>query len=124
MKASLFSAVAFLAVPAVTLAAAGDLGTFETMAKSVASIVETLIPVAASLAVLFFFWNLAMFILSGSGEDKAKSKMGMVWGVVAIFIIFSIWGLVGFLRDTFGIKDNASQAVPRITITTPSASIS
>jgi undecaprenyl pyrophosphate phosphatase UppP len=116
MKKSIYGVVALLSAP-VFVSAAGELTTFQNLAKSIGDIVETLLPVAASLAVLFFFFSLARYIFDKDGAGKKEAREQMFWGVIAIFVIFSIWGLVGFLRDTFGIKGDATITAPKITTT-------
>lgn len=77
------------------------------------SIIATLIPIAFSLAVLFFFWGVAKFIFaSGNGKDEGKKIM--VWGVVAIFVMSSVWGIVAFISGTFGIDPATNATIPTI----------
>jgi hypothetical protein len=125
MKKMIYGMVALLGAPVFVLAQGTNpaVSTLTNLANGAASIVTILLPVAASLAVLFFFWSLAMFILSSGSAEKGKNKTQMLWGVVAIFVIFSIWGLVGFLRSTFGIDDDATMAAPSITMTTVEHSV-
>jgi hypothetical protein len=28
----------------------------------------------------------------------------MLWGIIALFVMFSVWGLVGILASTFGVR--------------------
>ena len=60
-------------------------------------IADVLIPIAFTLALLFFFWGVAMYIRS-EGTGKEEGKKIMIWGVVALFVMSSIWGLVSFIR--------------------------
>ncbi len=63
------------------------------------------IPIAAGLAVLFFFWGVALYIFRAGDETKAKEgKSIMIYGVIGIFVIFSIWGLIKFIGDNLGIQ--------------------
>lgn len=65
-------------------------------------IISLLIPLAVALAVLFFFWGLAKFILnSGNEEKKSEGKEVMLWGIVALFVMVTIGGIVAMLNDTF-----------------------
>ena len=58
--------------------------------------VQTLTVLAVALALLFFFWGLAQFILkSGDAASHEEGKNKMVWGVIALFVMVSIWGIVG-----------------------------
>lgn len=58
-----------------------------------------LIRVAFGAAVVFFFWGLAKFLLnSGDEEARRRGRALMGWGILALFIMASIWGIVAFLR--------------------------
>lgn len=61
-------------------------------------------PIIASLALLAFFWGLAMFLFKfdGKEEDQKKGRAIMVWGVIALFVMVSIWGIVNLLQRGFG----------------------
>ena len=53
-------------------------------------------------AVVFFMWNMMQVIRnSDNPEELAKFKDKAVWGVVAIFVMVSLWGLVSILTTTF-----------------------
>ena len=77
-----------------------------------AELVGTAIPIAFALALLFFFWGVAQYIRK-SGDEKEEGKQVMVWGVVALFVISSIWGIVAFIRGELGVGDVDNQNVPR-----------
>jgi hypothetical protein len=66
-----------------------------------------LIPIAFSLALLYFFYGVAKYIRS-AGSDKDEGRKIMVWGVVALFVMSSVWGLVYFIRSEFGIINTDS----------------
>ena len=53
-------------------------------------------------AVAFFMWNMMQVIRNSDNPDElAKFKGKAVWGVVAIFVMVSLWGLVSILTTTF-----------------------
>ena len=92
-----------LFLPVVVLA--NDIN--ETVGK-LADLIKALIPIAFSAALLFFFYGLAIFILKAGGEDQAKGKSIMLWGVVALFIMSSIYGIIQFLGTSIGVDTNNS----------------
>ena len=63
-----------------------------------------LIPITVGAALVYFLYGLAQFILVSGDEKKlAEGKQKMVWGVIALFIMVSIWGIIGFLqKDILG----------------------
>jgi hypothetical protein len=76
---------------------------------TVRSLVNAAIPIIITLALLFFIWGLAQFILA-SGDEAAKDegKRKMIWGVVALFFIVAVWGLVALLNEITGVNQDAT----------------
>ena len=73
------------------------------------------LPLIISIAVVWFVWNVFRYAVAGDEEQKAKSRTDMVWGIVAIFVMVSIWGLVSILQSTFGTSNatvNFSNTLP------------
>ena len=65
-------------------------------------LIEPVVLLISSLAVVYFLWSIAEVIRKGDQtEELAKLKDKAVWGVVAIAIMFSLWGLVEILTNTF-----------------------
>ncbi len=74
-------------------------------------------PLVVALALLFFFWGLAMYILNaGNEEKKAEGKNIMIWGIIALFIMVSVFGIVKVLQDTFDIKSSSDVKIPQVKI--------
>ena len=97
------------------LASAQNLGNIENLMSSVGRLVDLALPIVVSLALLAFFWGLAKFIFAaGDEESKADGKKIMIWGVVALFVMVSVWGLVGFIGGAFGIQQGGSVNVPTV----------
>lgn len=63
-----------------------------------------LIPLAFSLCLLYFFWGIAKY-LKEEGEGKNEGRKIMVWGVVGLFVAFSIWGIIIFIRSELGLTN-------------------
>lgn len=89
---------------------------FDSLIQRIGGWVFYLTGILAALAVLVFFWGLVRYIWSaGSAESKESGKKIMVWGVVALFVLFSIFGIVRFLQNSFGIQNNNSNMrAPRV----------
>lgn len=64
-------------------------------------LINTAIGVVVALALLAFFWGLAKFIFKVGGDEKAEDegKRIMKWGLVALFVMVSVWGIVRFLEE-------------------------
>lgn len=69
------------------------------------TLVQSIIPLLLTLAVAGFIWGIIQYFLNPDNEEKRKKgKSFMIWGLIALFVMISIWGLVGVLTSTFGIK--------------------
>lgn len=100
--------VSILALP--LLASAQQLGNVETLVASIGRIVNALIPIVFALALLVFFWGLVGYIW-GKENDKEVAKKRMLWGVVALFVMAMVWGLVRFIGTALGIGEDRAPAV-------------
>lgn len=81
---------------------------FGDLIDSAFSLVNSvLIPLAFTLCLLYFFWGVAKYIREGASSEKAaeEGKRIMIWGVVGLFVAFSIWGIVVFIRNELGLKN-------------------
>lgn len=84
--------------------------------STIQDLVRIAIPLLVAVALLVFFWGLVQFILNAADEDKRKEgKQHMIWGIVGLFVMVSVWGLVGFLGSVIGIQNSPnSVSVPTV----------
>ncbi len=95
------------------LAAAQGLGNLRTLLTSIGELVEMALPIIVAIALLVFFYGLVKFIFSGA-EAKDEGKNLMIWGIVALFVMVSVWGLVNFIGRAFNIEQGGSTPVPGV----------
>ncbi len=119
---------ALLALPLVALAQGGTTGPttgpggsaggFQNLidlATSFKAFLDILTVVVIAAALVFFFWGLALFILSAGDEEKrSKGKQVMLWGIIALTIIVAVWGIVTWLLDAFGITAIETTITPGV----------
>lgn len=99
--------VGALALPLTSFAA---LGNISTLVADVGGIVNQVIPILFALALLGFFYGLVMYIF-GKEDNKDQAKKTMIWGVVALFVMASVWGLVNFIGSAVGVDQQAAPTV-------------
>jgi hypothetical protein len=76
--------------------------TLTTFVQTLIDLVEYTIPIVMSLALIVFFFGGARFIWGGENEQtRAESKVFLFWGVVGLFVMVSIWGIVLLIESTF-----------------------
>ena len=54
-----------------------------------------------AFAVVIFLWGVFQFIRAGGDEKTQAGKEFMFWGIVGLFVMVSVWGIVAILQNTF-----------------------
>jgi hypothetical protein len=91
--------ISFLSVPIMAFAAVRDL---QDIMDILIDLIEQAIIVVVALALLVFFWGLVKFIMSaGSEEGRKEGKSIMIWGIIALFVMLSVAGILRVLDNTF-----------------------
>ncbi|PCI29709.1 hypothetical protein COB52_02225 [Candidatus Kaiserbacteria bacterium] len=99
-----------VAVMVPTTASAVTLG---NTINTFSGIINGIIPIILALAVLYFFWGLANYILkSDDSEGRSKAINTMFMGIIAIFVMVSIWGIIRILQETFEVT-GSSPIIPK-----------
>lgn len=76
--------------------------TIEDLINRAIDVVRAMVPVAVALLLLVFIWGVAQFILYADNEEKrSEAKHIFVWGIIALFVVLSIWGIIILLQTTF-----------------------
>jgi len=113
MKKYFIATLSVFALPFV--ASAQDLGNLAELIEALGDVVNIATPVIIGIALIAFFWGLAKFIFSAGDEEKRESgKHIMIWGIVALFVMVSIWGIVRFIGDAVGVEEGGEIETPRV----------
>jgi len=101
--------ITFLALLPLLVSAETFKGT-KGLISSIGEMVQYLTILAAALALLAFFWGLAKFIFRVGGDEKAveEGKTIMKWGLIALFVMVSVWGIVGFMQSELGLPNTVN----------------
>ncbi|MBI2617938.1 hypothetical protein HYW58_00575 [Candidatus Kaiserbacteria bacterium] len=78
------------------------LRTFGDLVCFFVSVINALIPILIALAVLGFFWGVFRYGFSSDSEEGIQEgKTVMLYGIIALFVMVSIWGILNVLTRTF-----------------------
>ncbi len=80
--------------------------TFEQFVNSIVTFINQLIvPVIFALAFLTFIWGVFdLFFLSvGDVQKQSRARSFILYGLIGMAVLFSVWGLVSILLKTFGL---------------------
>lgn len=117
LTATTFGTVLILTAPAAAFAAAPG-NTLQGFLETMTNIVILATPFAAAL--LYFFWNLAVLLFTlDDAEKKKQARARMIFGIIALFVLFTVAGLVAVLqRSIFGSTTGTGGNAP---VTQPAA---
>jgi uncharacterized membrane protein len=91
-------ALFFVTVPLFASAQAYD---FRSLVAMFIDMIKTLVPLIVGLTLLYFIWGIFQLVRSNS-EDARKEAIGVItYGIVSLFVMISVWGLVSILTSTF-----------------------
>jgi len=98
-----------LLLPAIAFAQSPQTGYISSLISQIQGIVNQLVPLLVGVAIVVFIWGVITYTTAGESEDKQKKGRNyMIWGIIAIFVIVSIWGLVAILRQLTGTTVNTA----------------
>jgi hypothetical protein len=66
-------------------------------------ILNPLIALMFAVALMYFFYGIAAYIWNPDNEDaREKGRIGMLWGIVGMFVMVSVFGIMWFIIRSIG----------------------
>src|SRR3989344_8442088 len=96
--ARILPAIVALALPLVASAEAAR--TFQELAVDVVEILDNATAVLIVAGIVVYFWGISTNILSFSEDGFEKVKAYFFWGIIVLFVMVSIWGILELLQNT------------------------
>ena len=94
-----------------TVVNTGSLTTVSQVIERFQAVINIVIPFIIGLAVLMIIYGIFGFVTTpADGEARGQAKGYIIWGIIAVFIMVSIWGLVNILVNSFSTDQAAGQA--------------
>jgi hypothetical protein len=96
-----------LLTPSISFAA---LDGVKGLLKAFSELLNPVITIIFGIALIYFFWGVTQFILNDAGNEKTREdgKKKMIWGVVALFVFVSIYGILRFVGELVDIPVGGS----------------
>ena len=67
-------------------------------------IIQPIISLLFAAGFLIFMWGMVVFIANpNDSTKKVTGQKHMIYGIIGLLIMVSIWGIVGIVTDTLGI---------------------
>ncbi len=115
MKNNIHKYIAPLALSVGPMTAfAQETGAFYILQR-VQDFMNALVPIIITLGLLYFLWGVVQYIQSP--DDREKARDTMIGGILALFVMTSVWGLVNLFAAS--INFNTRQDSPTVIPTVP-----
>lgn len=76
-----------------------------------AYVLNPIIILAFAVATVYFMYGIVKFLSSGTdGVDKSRqeAKDAILYGIIGMVVMFSVYGLIRFVVSTFGIDNTTT----------------
>ena len=101
MPSKIFLAL-LLSTAAAPVFAQMKITTIPQLLARMEEILNVIIPFIIGLAVFTILWGIFIYITkAGEEEKRTEAKLYIVWGIIAVFSMLSIWGFVNILVNSF-----------------------
>ena len=76
--------------------------------RRISSIGDVAVYILIALAIVYIVYATVQYFIKGNSGDESRREAGLqiMWGIIGLAIIVSIWGLVNILLNTFSTKNN------------------
>ena len=84
--------------------------TFANWVNGIIGALNTIVvPIIFALAFISFLWGVVnyFFLHPGDESKRAEGRQFVLWGLLGMVVLFSVWGVVNILLSTLGIAPSA-----------------
>src|SRR3989344_1269955 len=86
------------------LAFAQGTGGVNNIVTNLSNLVNRIVPILLVIGTIVFLWGVIMFLTAGADEEKrANARSLMIYGLVGLFVMVAVWGIVKVLVNFFGV---------------------
>ena len=119
MRKSISTAVSVLGILAAPFVALAQSNTVTTSQGIIGLIrfantaLNDIVVLLITLAIVMFFWGLTRYMINaGDSEARKEAMQNMIYSIIAIFVMVSIWGIIHLLQSTFGVSNTDAAEAP------------
>jgi len=84
------------------------------------NIIENVVLVLSGLALVFFLYGLVLFLIhrnsQTSSEKLEQDKKNIMWGLVALFVLVTLWGIIALAQSILGVDGDNNIKIPKICV--------
>jgi hypothetical protein len=80
----------------------------EKFLNIIIAIIYYIIPILITAAMVLFLYGLLKYVKASDTKVKDEAKKFIAYGIVALFIMFSFWGIVNAISNTLGVREGGT----------------
>lgn len=100
--------VSSFALPAIAFAQGVSTTYIDSIFNAAQRILNTLLPLIIAAAVVWFIVVVFQYALSTDEEKKKAAKGHIIWGIIGLAVMVSVWGLVNIVAGVVGVTPGQS----------------
>lgn len=79
-------------------------------------ILNKIVPFLIGLAVFIVIWGIITYVTHAAEEEKREeARRFVLWGIVGVFMMLSVWGFVNILLNSFTLERQIDGSkIPRV----------
>jgi hypothetical protein len=54
-------------------------------------------------------YGVIKYVIAGDVKDKEEGKKFLMWGLIGLFVMVSVWGIVALVSNTLGLENTVPQ---------------
>jgi hypothetical protein len=71
----------------------------------------SVIDILIALSVIFFLYGIFKFVRTENETERASGKQFMLWGIIGLFVMLSVMGIVSILKSSLGNSLSNNQTI-------------
>ncbi len=80
----------------------------------ISELLSAVVPMLVALGVVYLVWGIVQYVIGDSEEAKSKGRDTIIFGIIGLAVIISMWGLVYLLQDTFEMRNKVAPDKPTL----------
>ena len=87
-----------------------DIATLGGLIRAIRSALNLIVPFLVAIGVFVIIWGVFKYISHSANEEKrVEARMFIVYGVIGVFMMVSIWGFINILVNTLPLRKTPVQ---------------
>lgn len=82
---------------------------YKDLVANIVTIINNLVALGSALALFYFMWGIVKYLTHYDDEKKrTESVQTITYGLIALFVLIAIWGLVALVGESLIPDSNVS----------------